>query len=69
VHFRGELEYGLNKNPGAAVADLGQFAPLWSAAPQAFAIMEPSMFEHLQSQGLPLRIIGHNADRLVAARR
>jgi 4-amino-4-deoxy-L-arabinose transferase-like glycosyltransferase len=69
VRFRGELEYGLMKNPGAAVADLEHFAPLWSAAPQAFAIMEPSMFELLQSQGLALRVIGRNADRLVAARR
>jgi 4-amino-4-deoxy-L-arabinose transferase-like glycosyltransferase len=69
VHFRGELDYGLNKNPGAAVADLAQFAQQWSAAPQAFAIMEPSMFEHLQNLGIPLRIIGRNADRLVAARR
>jgi 4-amino-4-deoxy-L-arabinose transferase-like glycosyltransferase len=69
VHFRGELDYGLNKNPGAAVGDLEQFAALWSAAPQAFAIMEPSMFDQLQSQGLPLRIIGRSADRLVAARR
>jgi 4-amino-4-deoxy-L-arabinose transferase-like glycosyltransferase len=69
VRFRGELEYGLKKNPGAAVADLDQFASLWSAAPQAFAIMEPSMFELLQSQHLPLRVIGQSADRLVAARR
>jgi len=68
VRFRGELEYGLKKDPGAAVADLEHFAPLWSAAPQAFAIMEPSMFELLQSQGLALRVIGRSADRLVAAR-
>jgi 4-amino-4-deoxy-L-arabinose transferase-like glycosyltransferase len=69
VHYRGELDYGLNKDPAAVVADLEQFAPLWLAAPQAFAIMEPSMFELLQSRGLPLRIVGRNADRLVAARR
>jgi hypothetical protein len=69
VRFRGELEYGLKKNPAAAVADLDQFASLWSAAPQAFAIMEPSMFELLQSRHLPLRVIGQSADRLVAARR
>jgi hypothetical protein len=69
VHFRGELDYGLKKNPGAAVADLEQFASLWSAAPQAFAVMEPSMFEQLQGRGLSLKVIGHSADRLVAARR
>jgi 4-amino-4-deoxy-L-arabinose transferase-like glycosyltransferase len=69
VHYRGELEYGLAKNPGAAVADLQQFASLWSAAPQAFAVMEPSMYEMLHSQGLDLRVIGRSADRLVAARR
>jgi 4-amino-4-deoxy-L-arabinose transferase-like glycosyltransferase len=69
VHFRGELDYGLNKNPGAGVADLQEFASSWSAAPQAFAIMEPSMFELLQDRGVPLKVIGRSADRLVAARR
>lgn len=69
VHFRGELDYGLKKNPGAAVADLEQFAPYWTAAPQAFAVMEPSMFELLQGRGVPLTVIGRSADRLVAARR
>ncbi len=69
VHFRGELEYGLNKNPRAALAGVEEFAPLWAAAPQAFAIMEPSMYDLLQSRGLALRVIGTSADRLVAARR
>jgi len=68
VRFRGELEYGLSKHPGAAIADLEEFKRRWLADPQGFAVMEPSMFEKLQSGGLPMRVIGHTADRLLAAR-
>jgi 4-amino-4-deoxy-L-arabinose transferase-like glycosyltransferase len=68
VRFRGELEYGLNKNPGADIPDLQEFERRWSADSQAFAVMGSSMFEKLHSDGLPMRVIGRTADRLVAAR-
>jgi len=68
VRFRGELEYGLKQNPAAYIADLPEFERRWSADSRAFAVMEPSMFEKLHSDGLPMRVIGRSADRLLAAR-
>jgi 4-amino-4-deoxy-L-arabinose transferase-like glycosyltransferase len=69
VRFRGELDYGLNKNPALAIPDLAQFERRWVNDSQAFAVMEPSMYDQLLSDGLPLRIVGRTAGRIMAARR
>ena len=68
VRFRGELDYGLNKNPTVNIADLQEFERRWSADSQAFAVMEPSMYEKLHGDGVPLRIVARTAGRLLAAR-
>ncbi len=68
VQFRGELDYGLNKNPSVEIPDLKEFERRWVREPQAFAVMEPSMFEKLRGDGLPIRVIGRTASRLMAAR-
>ena len=68
VRFRGELDYGLNKNPSANIADLQEFERRWSADSQAFAVMEPSMFKKLHGDGVPMRVIGQSAGRLLASR-
>jgi 4-amino-4-deoxy-L-arabinose transferase-like glycosyltransferase len=69
VRFRGELDYGLNKNPAVEIPDLPEFERRWSNDSQAFAVMEPSMYEKLRNDGLPIRVIGRTAVRLMAARR
>ncbi len=68
VQFRGELDYGLNKNPDVEIADLSNFKRLWFAERQAYAVMEPSMFEKLHGDGLPMRVVGRTAGKLMAAR-
>jgi 4-amino-4-deoxy-L-arabinose transferase-like glycosyltransferase len=68
VQFRGELDYGLNKNPGVEIPDLEEFERRWVHEPRAFAVMEPSMFEKLRGDGMPMRVIGRTASRLVTAR-
>jgi hypothetical protein len=68
VRFRGELDYGLNKNPAVEIPDLPEFEQRWSNESQAFAVMEPSMYEKLRSDGFPARVIGRTAGRLMAAR-
>jgi 4-amino-4-deoxy-L-arabinose transferase-like glycosyltransferase len=68
VRFRGELDYGLNKNPAVEIPDLPEFERRWSNESQAFAVMEPSMYEKLRSDGFPARVIGRTAGRLMAAR-
>jgi len=68
VKFRGELDYGLNKNQDVEIPDLEEFERRWVREPRAFAVMEPSMFEKLRGDGLPMRVIGRTASRLVTAR-
>ena len=69
VRFRGELDYGLNKNAAVEIPDLKEFERRWSNDSQAFAVMENSMYEKLVSDGLPMRVVGRTAGRLMAARR
>ena len=68
VQYRGELDYGLNKDPGREIPDLKDFERRWSGESEAFAVMEPSMYEKLRNDGLPMRVIGRTASRLMAAR-
>jgi 4-amino-4-deoxy-L-arabinose transferase-like glycosyltransferase len=68
VHFRGELDYGLKKNPAAEIEDLDEFLREWRAAPQAFALMESTMFDQLRQQGAPMRVIAQASHRVLAAR-
>ncbi|HME38244.1 MAG TPA: hypothetical protein VKG63_04700, partial [Steroidobacteraceae bacterium] len=68
VAYRGELDYGLRKAPGAEIADVAEFLRLWSAPTRAFAVMEKSMFDDLKSRGVPMRLIAGNVHRVLVAR-
>jgi 4-amino-4-deoxy-L-arabinose transferase-like glycosyltransferase len=68
VHFRGELDYGLKRNPGAEIDELSQFLKEWEAEPQAFAIMEKTMFDQLVKQGAPMRVVVRANERVLVAR-
>ena len=47
VAFRGELDYGLKRDPGAEIPTVDEFVQRWTAGSNAFAIMEKPMFEEL----------------------
>jgi 4-amino-4-deoxy-L-arabinose transferase-like glycosyltransferase len=68
VAYRGELDYGLQHDPGAEIPNVEQFLAQWSSAANAFAVMEPSMFNDLNSRGVPLREVARDAHRILAAR-
>ncbi len=68
VSYRGELDYGLKRNPAAEIADLPEFLHTWRAAPEGYAIMQERLFEDLTGQGVPMREIAHDVDRVVVAR-
>jgi 4-amino-4-deoxy-L-arabinose transferase-like glycosyltransferase len=69
VGYRGELDYGLRRAPGAGIADVAEFLRLWSLQPEAFAVMEKTMFEDFKSRGVPMRLIAEDVNRVVVARR
>ena len=68
VAYRGELDYGLGKAPGAEVPDVAEFLRRWSSPAQAFAIMEKAMFDDLKNRGVPMRLVAHTANRVLVAR-
>jgi 4-amino-4-deoxy-L-arabinose transferase-like glycosyltransferase len=69
VAYRGELDYGLKRDPAAEIPDVPQFLNRWDAAPDAYAVMEKTMFDKLKSQGIPMREVARDANRVLVARR
>ena len=68
VGYRGELDYGLRRAPGAEIADVAEFVRRWSPPAQAFAVMEKTMFDDLKDRGVPMRLVAENAKRVLVAR-
>ena len=68
VGYRGELDYGLRKEPGAEIADVAEFLRRWSPPTRAFAVMEKAMFNDLKSRGVPMRLVAQTVNRVLVAR-
>ena len=68
VAVRGELDYGLNHAPVSDDLDLAAFRERWSAPQAAFAVMEPGLFDELQSAGVPMREVHRNLQRVMVSR-
>ena len=68
VRYRGELDYGLRKAPGAGIGDEEEFLRRWSLQSQAFAVMEKSMFDDLKRRRVPMRLVVEDVNRVLAAR-
>ncbi len=74
VNYRGELDYGL-LHPAAADADaqigygsIDQFLDHWSSADKAYAVMDTEMVDPMSARGMPMRILGRDAQRVLVAR-
>jgi 4-amino-4-deoxy-L-arabinose transferase-like glycosyltransferase len=68
VGYRGELDYGLRKAPGAEIADVAEFLRRWSSPTRAFAVMEKTMFYDLKGRDVPMRLLAQDASRVLVAR-
>ncbi len=68
VRFRGELEYGLQKSGMPALSSLEEFVTRWSTEANAYAVMRKSTFADLAARGVPMRIVGKNAVKVLVAR-
>lgn len=67
--YRGELDFGLRHRQGGEIATLDELLPAWSAAGEAFAVMEVEMFDRLKQRGVPMRELGRDTRRVLVARR
>ncbi|HUY84297.1 MAG TPA: phospholipid carrier-dependent glycosyltransferase [Steroidobacteraceae bacterium] len=69
VSYRGELDYGLRYAPEREIPSVAAFLPRWAAAGQACAVMEIGRYEKLRARGVPMRLLGRDAHRVLVARR
>ncbi len=68
VAYRGELDFGLNHDSGAGIPSVAQFVDEWRGLSGGYAVMERAMFEQLQGEGVPMREIARDLNRVLVAR-
>jgi len=69
VAYRGELDFGLEHDPGAEEPDIDRFIARWSGEPDAYAVMERKTFAMLAARGVPMREIAQDINRVLVSRR
>jgi 4-amino-4-deoxy-L-arabinose transferase-like glycosyltransferase len=68
VAYRGELDFGLNHDAGAGIPSVAQFVDEWRGLSGGYAVMERAMFDQLQGEGVPMREIARDVNRVLVAR-
>ena len=68
VGYRGELDYGLRREPGDEIADIDEFFKLWGSQTRAFAVMDKRTFNDFKERGVPMRTVGENVGHVMVAR-
>jgi 4-amino-4-deoxy-L-arabinose transferase-like glycosyltransferase len=69
VAYRGELDFGLRRDPKAEIPSVVEFVDEWRRLPEGFAVMEKSMFDHLEGEGVPMREVARDVRRVLVARK
>src|SRR6266446_2571472 len=69
VGYRDELAPGIASEPGKYGGSVDEFVRRWQGHGEAFAIMEPPLYEKLRARGLPGRVIARDARQIILARR
>ncbi|MDB5797453.1 MAG: arnT [Paucimonas sp.] len=71
VEHADEMAFGLGQEPQRWIPSRAEFARRWRAAADAnskqVAIMSPSVYQAMQQQGLPMRVIGQDPRRVIVA--
>lgn len=68
VDYRGELDYGQQRTPDKAIADMRAFEQRWLSATQAVAIMSHKTYAEQAARGLPMRLLGKDRRRVAVSR-
>jgi 4-amino-4-deoxy-L-arabinose transferase-like glycosyltransferase len=68
VAYRGELDFGLRRYPEAEIPSVAEFVDEWRRLPEGFAVMEKSMFDDLQGEGVPMREVARDVRRVLVSR-
>jgi len=69
VAYRGELNFGLERDPGAEEPDMDRFVDGWRGEADAYAVMDRKTFALLGERGVPMREIARDMNRVLVSRR
>lgn len=65
VAYRDELGFGISQEPHKFIADVAGFERAWNAAPVAWALMAPGMWQELNKKGLPMNVVIRDTRRVI----
>ncbi len=68
VAFQDELAFGLTLEPWRSIPTLMAFRATWQNDTSALAIMAPTTYDMLSTEGLPMRVIFRDTRRVIVAR-
>jgi 4-amino-4-deoxy-L-arabinose transferase-like glycosyltransferase len=65
VAYRDELGFGIAQEPHKFIPDIAGFERAWSAAPVAWALMSPALWQEMSGKGLPMTEVIRDARRVI----
>lgn len=65
VAYRDELGFGISQEPEKFIPDIAGFERAWNAAPVAWALMAPSLWQEMQKKGLPMIVVIRDTRRVI----
>ncbi len=69
VGYTGELQFGLNAEPGRSAATAAEFIARWTSGASAVAFFEPSEWPRYQERHFPGHVIAADSETIVVSRR
>ncbi len=67
VKFKGNMEFGISREPRDWVASENEFMPVWAEPFQALAVLSLQKYEKWLSQKIPMKIVYQDPRRIVVA--
>lgn len=65
VAYQGELGFGIRHEPDKWIPDLNTFAQRWQQEAKALAVMPTDTYQTLSKQGLPMKIVARDPERVI----
>lgn len=65
VAWQDELEFGFQQEPDKWIPEIETFKQRWRAEPEALAIMNPSTYQQMEAEKLPMELIARDTRRIV----
>ena len=69
VGYKGNMEFGIGRDPGDFVPNAAEFVPLWLEENQALAILSPQTYQAFQTNKMPMKIVYQSPRRIVVSKK